>query len=435
MTPPTRRAGRRALAALLLAALALPLAAAPTGAAPHGTFAASSQGLTLALTLLATSPTSPEGLTLGVSASQATSDLLARARGGATCQALAPGVALMDLPCTDANSVSAEAPPDADPAERCQAGLPAPLGSVVALSTACGDALARVLGRDPLAEGKGEVGRLDVKLDLSPLSPQLAGSVDQVVDAVRTALLDPLPLSDAVKDALSAALKGDQKALSARLGPATARSFSEGDEAISRVTATGGLIGLVGIPTCTAGATVTCGAVPDPITDGLIIVDLSDGVAEARWDGTAAEAGATAGTRLVRVRLRDLSRPAEAAYTTIELSPGQSQTLLGGTPLETTIRVTNPSTKVDNRDDRGSATAEAVGLEIHALKGLGATSGNNGGLRLLVSSAQASVNGQSPVAVLPKTGGSAPASAAAALLLLAAAGAAWSVRRRVPAAG
>ena len=429
----------RVLAVFLVALFAVLPAAA--GAAPNATYAASGSGLVLGLDLLVTGPANPQGLTLAAAATDISSQPVANAKGAGRCEALAVGESIMSLPCTATNTQTAQALTDIqDPPQKCDSSLPAPLGDVLSLTTTCGDALAQVVGGNPKAEGRGEVSRVSLKLDLEPL---LGDTVENTLEAVLNALdpvLDALPPN--IKDALKSALEGNTNSLEVRLGSVISTSSVEGNLVKSRTDSSGAVIGILGIPICTtANDTTSCTLNPDPVTDGLIIIEVADAFAQATWDGSNAQAAAETKQAIARILIRDLTKPAERAYLApIEVGPGSSQTTPATVPalLETTVSIGSPTTSVNNEARKGSASSSVSGVEVHALKGLGASSADakDGGVRLRIASAAAAAQGEVPQVLgvsppLPATGGERAYFYVIALLMVAGAPALYLAARRL----
>lgn len=396
---------KRLASAMAMAILAIAVAPFLASASPNGTFGGTSSGLALGLDVLALNPADPPGLTAGVSNTDAASTPLANARGAGTCEALRATQTLTDLPCTDSNEVTATVTTgESDPAKKCSTDGPAsatPLAGALSIASACGDALAKFVGTDPTANALGEVGRIELSLNIAAISTQK----DALIDTLGTLI----PGSSVTETALLNALKGNAKVVAMPAGSTTSTVSSSGTTLKSRADASGGIIGILGVPTCTAdttGTTATCTANPDPITHGLIIITFSSAFAEASWDSSTPIAKAAAQPSVVTVKVRDISKPDQVAYFQEQtISPGSPAVPLDDLPLgfATTISIQGAQTQQSNADGKGSATATVDGVRIHALKGLGESPAlaANGGLRLRVASANAAVLGQTFAAPPP----------------------------------
>lgn len=397
-----RRPAPRSLSAImvLIAAGLMMIPAAGSSAAPAGTFSASASSAALELVVLAVNPANLEAsTTVGVTSAGINSSPVARSRGAGVCEVLAPGESLGDVPCTAGTIQSAETSSGVnDPPKKCGQGLPAPLSTIATLDSSCGDARAQVVGADPGADSLGEVSRLDIKLDFAPLDQSLEGEKDELLTEIGE-VLGPT-ISDDLEGALIGSLSGDASAVAAAVGNATSAASSSGNLLKARGDSAGATVGIIGVPVCDP----TCATSADPLTDGLVIVEMSDAFAEATWDGGAL-AGANAKAAAVTVRVRDLTKPGERAYLSpITLTASQPSTTVLPPPVETTITIGTPTT---NRSATG-ASSMVAGVEIHALKSIGETSpgANNGGVRLRIASADAFVMAAltSTPTELPRTG-------------------------------
>ena len=129
------------------------------------------------------------------------------------------------------------------------------------------------------------------------------------------------------------------------------------------------------------------------------------------------------------VKVRDVTSPTPK-YVEVSVAPGQSVTVLQGTPAESTITAASSSTE----EGEGRATAAADAVSLHLLKGV------NGGIRLALGRTVAGVTADTteettppvqkkPPTSLPVTGGALPFGTLALVLLVSAAGT-LVVRRR-----
>jgi len=338
------------MAGMLSLALTLTLAVLvqPSGAAPAGTFKATSEALAGSIAFRVLNRADPPGITGGLSASEASSAPLAKAKGAGTCpQGPGVGEALFNLVCDNSNTETAEvtAPGEQNPApnpEKC-ATPPSPNPALI-VGLACGNALARIVGDDPYGEGKGRLA--DVDLDL---------------------LGTAVPGRDAI----------------IRLGPTTSQSgitpgFSTGSTVRALATGDGGAIGL----SCTGDTLATC----------TVLIELGASLAEAKWDGTTASASGSVAPVIVKV----------AGTTVAPIAPGTSLRILAGTALQTDISVAAVNISTNNATDPRSASA-VTGITIYALQGLGGSVGTacgtancDGGILFSVGYTKATVEGTAP---------------------------------------
>ena len=411
-----------------------------TQASPSGTYEGSAGGLALGIDVLLT-PSTPQSFSAGLSTAAAKSTPFATGKGAGTCQTGVPSsVTPANLPCTSsanlANAAASNIGQVDDPALICSPGIPEPLASVLGpaftLDTACGDAKAQIVGTDPLGEGEGSVGLLSVAVNLTGLLPQAEDAKDEIVKTIND-LIEPVieQFPDEAKsfyNALVGTLTGNQKALALKIGATKSSVATTGSVLTAQATAEGGTIGILGIPVCnfpsgqganTEAIAISCTPTnPDPITDGLIIINISKASSEAKWDAAAAPgAGAAASSKaaVVSILVRDLTKPTTKTYlppVEITQSAPLPSPLFAGLPVQTSITVNGATTSVSNDPapaQKGSASAQSGLVQIHALQGLGATSATafDGGLRIRVVVTEANAKGEVPAPILnlPKTGG------------------------------
>jgi hypothetical protein len=222
----------------------------------------------------------------------------------------------------------------------------------------------------------------------------------------------------------------ETEALAIDLGPSTSSITNKNGVITVDSASAGALIGLVGIPEARVDGTAIS-ATSDPLKNGLVIIEVGTSRASASLnEGTASAAGA-ASAAIVTIKVRDITQP-EPTYVEQSIAPGQTVTVLAGTPAETTI-VAADSTIEENGN---SAAAAADAVSIHALKGV------NGGVRLALARSTAAVKGdvvkpaapivkKAPPQALAYTGGTDLTIPALALIL--GAGLVLVLRRKVTA--
>jgi hypothetical protein len=356
----------RHLIAILAVAASAGMGLAPAVALPEGTFSGDSSGLALALEAPFLDPEAPEGFTAGISAAEANSTLFAHARGAGTCEAFAPEDSSFDIPCTETNTEEAEVTgaggeENPEPHPKCDSPeFPPELAAVINAEVACGNAEARTTGGEVFALGSGEVGRFDITLP------------DEIPDLLEIV------------------------AFAVGLGPTHATVFSAGNLVEASSGADGGSIGIF----------ATDLQNPDPLVNGLIIIDIGNSSAQTTCDGSAF-AAAEADPAPVTIRFKESVEDEE--YTEVALPAGDTETILNDTPLETTIVAADATTTVNNEPGKGSATALASAVDIHAVKGLtvdGLTEDLDGGLRVRLSQNDAEIQcALPPSPPLAPTGG------------------------------
>lgn len=384
----------------LVAALAIPAGAKPAPKA-HNEFALAGEARALELAL------GTQGVTLGLALSRADSAPSALGVGAGQCTLLGDDPDPNDLPCTEESSSGSNYPgAPGDGVEVCGGTLPSPMGDIVDLRVACGSSKSGVRAGFPYTTNKGRIARLAVTL---PVGAALENTpVDQVVDTLTETLspiLDKAPkeVQDAVEDVVDL-IDGiaSTEALAVEVGPASSNIKRNGNGLAVTSDAAGALIGVLGIPSGELDGT-DVSVESDPLKNGLLIIEVGRSTSSAKWDNGSASASGAASAAIVTVKVRDITKP-EPTYVEVSVAPGETVTLLAGTPAETTI-VAADSTVEENGT---SATAVAAGVRVHALKGV------NGGVALSLGRTSSAVNGKQvlskpPVTkapkVLPFTGG------------------------------
>lgn len=410
---------------VLFTLLALMAAALPAGAAGESTYALEGEARGLELGL------GDQGLTLGVALSRGDSTPSAQGVGAGQCSILGQNANPDDLPCNESTSQSSEAPSGStskDGTQTCAGpAIPAPLDSVLTLDLACGASTSSVTGGSPQTTNLGKVSEAALELDLSGLIPQAEDAKEQLVDQLQDILGGaPEPIANALNQLLDAVDEGQGAQIV--LGPATSDIVSKGNQHTVTSTAGGALIGVAGIPDLDAEGIPIPGS-STATEDGLIIIEVGRASASATVDAVSASAGSDATAALVTVKVRDITQ-VKPTYEEIPVAPGQTVTILQGTPAESTIT----AAAATKESKPGSALAAADAVRLHLLKGV------SGGLKLglarataaaSVEKTQPSVKAKNPpnAKVLPQTGARDVTFIALGLLILA--GVAIVIRRRV----
>jgi LPXTG-motif cell wall-anchored protein len=423
----------------LVAALAIPAGAAEK---TRSRFALKGEARGLELAVLG------EGVTLGLALSQVDSLPKAIGVGAGQCSLLGSEADPNDLPCSGESTVKTEYPGDGgDGGEICINSLPAPLSDIVDLKAACGSSKSFFRNGVAQTTNKGQVLGLNLKLpvglrllpvDLS--TEQVQQVVDTVTDVLAPVLgLAPQEVQDVLQgaedtvfetlDGLLEVIQGTDvtDALKIELGTSVSNVTRKGDVIESSSDAAGAKIGVLGIPSVGLDGKILQPA--DPLENGLLIIEVGTARASASVNRATADSGAAASAALVTVKVRDITSPTPK-YVEISVAPGETVTVLEGTPLESTIVAADSTTS----QSPGKASAVADAVKLHLLKGV------NDGVRLGLASASALASAEvedipdAPVVknrapkVLPLTG--ARNMSALAIVLLLAAGAAFMVRRR-----
>jgi hypothetical protein len=350
-----------------------------TGAAGRPeVYAGSANGTALKLSIAG------QSITAGVSSAQVASDLSAVA---SAIGQLAPAAVTAQQRATANGDGQVQAP-----AQQCGTpalpSLPAPFPGLSA-GLACSTVIAGVKGGLPIAMATGQVAQITANAAatfstvLQPvLSPvqQIFGQLNQIAPQ-----LDPA--TSTVSQLLSA-LQNDQT-LSVSLGNSSSMVKTVAGQLSAVSIASGGevdLLGLSGSP--------------------LAKIVIGSSQAQAIYNRATGKATPSFDPALVTVTVNPLPASGLAAQT-LSVAPGQTLTILKGTPLQSTITVADGSSTT-NKD--GSVTAVADGVSLDLLQGLGASSATatDGGIDLALAQSTASVGGTPAVA--PVTAAAVPPS-------------------------
>lgn len=432
-----------AVLALTAALVAGPASAAGTSKA---NFALSGEARGLELAVLG------EGVTLGLALAKVDSNPSALGVGAGQCALLGEDDDPDNLPCTDESTVKSAYPGDPGTNELICAGtLPAPLDAVLTLNAACGSSVSGINKRGvAFTKSAGKVASLSatlpVGLNLVPLNVDV-NQVDQIVDALTDSLapvIDQTPAlvkdtltgaTETAKDTTDGATDEAQKvvdgvleiiqgvdatdALKIELGTSDTKVTQDGDLIGSKSEAFGARIGLIGMPSGLGESGLTLDDA-DPLKNGLVIIEVGSARASASVDKATADATSAASPALVTVKVRDITSPTPK-YVEVSVAPGETITVLEGTPAESTIVAADSTTE----QSAGKASAVADAVRLHLLKGV------QGGVELAIAGANAAASvdvvkdtppvQNRPPKTLPLTGGT-DLIGLAILLVLAAAG-------------
>jgi hypothetical protein len=412
--------------AVLAAVVAMAIPAGATSAG-HTDYALAGEARALELAI------GDQGVTLGLAIARGTSVPKAIGVGAGQCTLLGSEADPDNLPCNEESTVKTQFPGvPGNGAPKCAATLPAPLNAIVDLKLACGSSKSGVSKGAPTTTSTGKVAHLGVTL---PVGAVLANvPVNQLVDTLTDTLSPVLDLAPKeVQDAVDSVVElvtgiAETEALAIELGPSTSSVTSKNGVITVDSASAGALIGLVGIPEATVDGTAIS-ATSDPLKNGLVIIEVGTSRASASLDKLSATAAGAASAALVTVKVRDITKP-KPTYVEVSVAPGETVTVLEGTPAESTIVAADSTVSEDGNE----AAAAADAVRLHLLKGV------NGGVSLALARSTAAVQGNRvlpapPIKkapeVLPLTGGTDATIPALALIL--AAGAALLLRRRVSA--
>lgn len=368
-----------------------------------------------------------EGLTLGVALARADSTPMAEGTGAGQCSLLGDEPDPDNLPCNESTASSSSYPGEpGTPQEQCAGpGVPAPLSTILSIGLACGASHSGVTGGLPFTANSGKVAEIALELDLRGLVPQVEDAKEQVIDALQDITNQaPEPIKNALNSVLDALDAGQGGRILVGPSSSNVTKTKDGLEVVS--SAAGARIGVLGIPDLDEDGVPILGT-SDAIEDGLIIIEVGAAEASASLDLDSAAATSAADPALVTVKIRDITQ-AEPTYISQSVAPGQTQTILAGTPLESTITAAASTTEVEGNTARAAADA----VRLHLLKGV------QGGILVGLGRATASAAidkvlpappiKRGPPDTLPVTGGRDLTVLALALLLIS--GALLIARRR-----
>lgn len=388
-----RRIAAIASLVALVSALAL-----PAGAASKTTskFALTGEARGLELSVM------NEGVTLGFAMSKVDSTPTAIGVGAGQCTLLGDSSDPSSLPCSQENTVTTQYPGNGGTGDLvCTGSLPAPLSDILDLKLACGSSKTTFKKGVATTTNKGQVASLSAKLPvglrLVPLdlsTEQVEQVVDQLTDVLSPVLgLTPQVVQDTLQgvedtafetvDGLLEVIQGIDAtdALKIELGTSTSEVTRSGEIISSVSEAAGAKIGLIGIPGVRADGSLLEAA--DPLTNGLVIIEVGTARASASVDRGTAASQSAASPALVTVKVRDITSPTPK-YVEVSVAPGQTVTVLEGTPAESTIVAADSETT----QGEGEASAVAKAVELHLLKGV------NGGVRLGIAGANAAAKAE-----------------------------------------
>lgn len=375
-----KRAVSLGFVVVLLAALAVPVGAT-TADKTFVNYAVAGEARALELGL------GSEGVTMGFALARADSAPSALGVGAGQCTLLGDKPNPEDLPCTEESKSQSRYPGSpGDGEERCAESLPAPLSDVVDLRIACGASRSGLTNGLPFTTNKGRVAHLGVTLPVGTVLNNVpAASLAEDLTKTLAPVLDKTPavVQDAVNDVLELVTgSAETEAVAIDLAPASSNVKSQGSSLGITSDSAGALIGVLGIPEGEVDGT-TVSASSDPLENGLLIIEVGRAQASATLNTKNAQARSAASPALVTVKVRDITKP-EPTYVEVSVAPGETVTVLEGTPAESTITAADATTK----EDGNSAAAAADAVRLHLLKGV------NGGVVLGLGRVTAAVNGE-----------------------------------------
>lgn len=250
--------------------------------------------------------------------------------------------------------------------------IPAPASEIIGLGVACAQASSTVANGLPVASSSAAVGRLELKANTILSSLPIGDILEDVFTPLTTTGTDLDAVTTSVQDLVTSVL--NTKTLDAEFGASTSRVETVAGKVTSTATADGGVIRILPSPTLSA--------LPEYSDVPIATIKVSSSSAQAVYDRAAgATAKPTWDAALVTV---EFSPALGLPVSTIKVAPNQTQTILAGTPLESTITVADGHL-VTNADGTQGAVADGVKLEL--LKNV------NGGILLELAHSEAGVGG------------------------------------------
>jgi LPXTG-motif cell wall-anchored protein len=373
--------------ALVAGLLTTAFIAGPASADTPEAFVGNAAGRALGLNVLGTD------LTFGVSSANVTAPINALAKG--------VGQLLPSVVASQQSTASTDNSTDSKPLLCGPISLPSQLSSIITLDTACSQTLAAVTGGLAHASSLGSVASLSLSANTILSQLPIQSTLAQVLTPL-THTNTPLdPVTTSLEQLVTSVL--NTKTLDVSLGKSTSDVLTTATGVTSTATADGADVKILPTP-----AIVTSLGLPDLKPVAEIIVSSSKAV--AAYDRGTGVATPSFDAALVTINLNPTLAGALGVPASLSIKPGVTQTILAGTPLESTITVANGST---SKDANGTVHAVADGVSLQLLKGI------NGGIALALAHSEANVVGAPAVVApvqqavvkavtLPRTGGPSP---------------------------
>jgi len=282
----------------------------------------------------------------------------------------------------------------------------------LSLNTACAASSVTVANGLPVATGQGSVAALSVNMASLVKTLQLTQPLNQVLTPIFQGIGQVPTVGQPLVDVLNSVL--NTETVNASLGNSGSNVTVNGKTVTSTATAAGGVIKLLPSPV---------GTNPNGLvsTDPLATITVSSSQAQSVYDRVTGKSNATFNAALVTVHFNPTLKVPD-----ISVTPGQTQSLFAGTPLQTDITVANGATTT-NPD--GSMGATADGVRVDLLRDAADATNKTALLSLKFAHAEAGVGGTPAVIKplpqpqlprdLPRTGGTPwiPMAGAGALVL------------------
>jgi len=272
--------------------------------------------------------------------------------------------------------------------------FPAPFSTVVSLGSGCSSASASEdSGGLPSATATGQVTTIGVSPSTSalplPVDPgsTVASGLQSVLGALPSLPTGGTSLATVLQEVAKAANAQLTSLVTANLGSSTSTVTATASTATATTQDSGSQLSLLDGLGAGGGPLLTVTVGPSSATTAL---DRSTGQVTASDSPAAVSATVD---------------PPVGSTQTVSIAPGQSQTFLAGTPLETTVAVGSGSATPGS----GKGSASATGISIDALPSAGAgATGTDGGLKIVLGAATTSVTGAVPAVTAAATPTTAP---------------------------
>jgi hypothetical protein len=355
----------------------------PASADTPESFVGNAAGRALAIKVLGTD------LTFGVSSANVTAPLTGLAK--------AAGQILPSVVASQQSSATANNTNDTKPEVCGPISLPSQLSSIITLQTACSATLAKVTDGLVTASSTGRVAGLDLSantvLSQLPIQSTLAQILTPLTTAAQGTPLDPVLTT--VGDLTNSVLK--TKTLEVSLGKSTSDVVSTANSITSTGTADGADIKI--LPTPEILKQVAGQLVPDLAP--VIEIKVSSSKATAIYDRGTGVATPSFDAALVTIDINPTLAAALGLPAETSIKPNVTQTILAGTPLQSTIIVADGST---SKAADGTVSAVADGVSVKLLQGINASSPTayDGGIVLALAHSEANVVGVPATKVAPQ---------------------------------
>lgn len=305
------------------------------------------------------------GLTFGVALSEGDSTPKSAGLGAGQCDLLGSDADIEDAACNADSTERSKSPGnEGDIADTCATpDLPPQLDSLLAIDAACGFSQSGAQGNVPTTSNEGRVTNIELTADFSNVSGDLQQVKDDLIEGLEGVIgMLPPEAQNLLEEILLGLDTGNVGEIKVGRATSDIRTLSGGGvEVESKAGAI--KIGLLGVPDLDPQGNPIPGTA-DPLTNGLIIIEVGDASSTASISGSDFGLSADADAALIRVKIRDITQ-VTPTYIEEEVAPGETQIILEGTPAESTITAADTNTEVTST----VALAASDAVSLHLLQG------------------------------------------------------------------